>query len=57
MRKITKREALREFRSAIGTTLNSDVIAKREAWSNYTDSLCKDGLITEKQYREWTNPF
>lgn len=37
--------------------LDSDVIAKREAWNNYTDALCKDGVITESQYNNWTNPF
>ena len=57
MKKMTKREALREFRSAIGTTLNGDVIAKREEWSNFTAMLCEDGRITEKQYSEWANPF
>lgn len=34
-----------------------DKVALREAWNNYTDSLCKDGMITERQYETWTNPF
>lgn len=34
-----------------------DVCAKREYWNNYTDSLCKDGMITDSQYDNWTNPF
>ena len=35
----------------------SDKPALREAWNNFTDSLCKDGLITERQYETWANPF
>ena len=27
--------------------------ARREAYNNETDYLCKDGQITEKQYNEW----
>ena len=29
---------------------------RSEAWNNYTDSLCKDGDITERQYSNWTHP-
>ena len=28
--------------------------ARREAWNNWTDSLCKDGLISDWQYHNWT---
>lgn len=34
-----------------------DHVARRTAWNDYTDMLCKDGLITENQYDTWTNPF
>jgi len=34
-----------------------DKPARREAWNNFTDSLCKDGQITLKQYESWNNPF
>ena len=27
--------------------------ARREAYNDETDYLCKDGQITEKQYNEW----
>ena len=54
---MTKREALRSFYEAHGKLLDGDVVAKREAWSNYTDGLCKDGRITLKQYETWSNPF
>jgi len=57
MKKMTKAQALQDFRAAIGDSLRGDSIAKREEWNNYTDMLCKDRLITEKQYDSWTNPF
>jgi len=34
-----------------------DRIARWEAWNNYTDGLCKDGLITDWQYHNWANPY
>lgn len=33
-----------------------DMPARREAWNNFTDSLCKDGKITLQQYESWTHP-
>jgi len=30
--------------------------ARREAWNNWTDSLCKDALISDWQYDNWTHP-
>ena len=35
----------------------SDKIAKRTEWNDYTDALCKDRLITSKQYDTWDQPF
>lgn len=56
--RVTKCEALRMFRECIRcTNFNGDIIAKRESWSYFTDSLCKDGMITQKQYDNWSNPF
>ena len=34
-----------------------DSILRREAWSNFTDMLCKGGQITQNQYNTWSNPF
>ena len=34
-----------------------DIPLRRETFNNVTDSYCKDGIITEKQYENWTNPF
>ncbi len=53
---MTKKQALETFK-ALGITLKSDAIHNREAWSYYTDSLCKNGEITLKQYESWSNPF
>ena len=33
-----------------------DKHARREEWNNYTDALCKDGLISDWQYANWTHP-
>lgn len=34
----------------------NDEPAFHESWSNYTDSLCKGGEITERQYNTWSTP-
>ena len=33
-----------------------DYIARSEAWNNWTDSLCKDGQISDWQYENWSHP-
>ena len=30
--------------------------ARREAWNNWTDMLCKDALISDWQYHIWAHP-
>jgi len=30
--------------------------ARGEAWCNWTDSLCKDGEISDWQYENWSHP-
>ena len=60
VQKMTKAEALRDFRILYKTFTNyrkGDVVAKRTEWNDWTDSLCKDGLITLKQYENWGQPF
>lgn len=55
---MTKREALEIFMLEILPGLPSrDIPARREAWNNFTDSLAKDGQITERQYATWLGPF
>lgn len=34
----------------------NDIPAKRMAWNNFTDSLCKSRMISEKQYMTWDQP-
>ena len=59
---MTKREALAEFNENVKPLVfaqygENDKPALREAWSNYTDWLCKDSRITQHQYDTWTGPF
>ena len=60
---MTKREAIKLFRfiykiKAIENGYRrGDEVAKRTEWNDYTDALCKDGLITSKQYDTWGQPF
>ena len=59
-RTLTKKHALEIFKGdRQGEELwrKLDSIAKRESWNNYTDSLCKAGDISLKQYESWSNPF
>lgn len=36
---------------------DKDIPAKRAAWNDYTDSLCKDGVITLYQNNSWEGPY
>ena len=59
----TKAQALEQFRynwkviTKQHPRLKNDKVWKREEWSYFTDSLCKEGYITLKQYESWSNPF
>ena len=53
---MTKHEAIRLFRS-IASIPQGDKVARRCAWNDFTDALCKSGDITSRQYENWTNPF
>jgi len=33
-----------------------DSCMRREAWNNWTDSLCKNGEISDWQYENWGQP-
>ena len=54
--KLTKKQALQMFLEFYEAP-RGDVFWKREAWNNFTDSLCKDRQISSHQYDTWTNPF
>ena len=59
----TKAQVLEQFRydwkvsTIANPSLKGDKIAKREAFSYFTDMLCKECYITLKQYETWSNPF
>ena len=61
--KTTKRQVLADFRllwqEAVESTpsLRGDSIAKREEFNNYVDALNKDGIVTDSQAFNWSNPF
>lgn len=44
-------------RKLINEWRRTDRPALREAWNDFTDDLCKSGVITPKQYDTWLNPF
>ncbi len=64
MKKLTRKEILAMFKEEVLPYVKEqyekdgrvDHIARREAFNNFTDSLFKDGMITEKTYNEY-NPF
>ena len=63
MRHYTKAQVVEQFRynwkvaTMQNPALKSDKIAKRIAFGDFTDMLCKEGYITLKQYETWSNPF
>ena len=34
-----------------------DYWTAEQVWSAWTDCLCKDGEITQRQYERWSTPF
>ena len=61
--RMTKKQAVDSFRELWRDLLASephyrgDSIAKRCAFNDYVDSLNKDGLVTDYQAYNWSNPF
>ena len=61
---MNKNQAIREFKEFempyIRETYEQDGIpdwtARREAWNNFTDMLCKNNQITSEQYETWDHP-
>ena len=56
---MTYREAVRLFKIHNRKLFNDrvDYWTGQEVWSAYTDGLCKDGVITQRQYDTWSTPF
>ena len=54
---MTKKDAEKIFKENFLTGLNKkDKILIKTTWNDFTDSLCKDGQISEKQYNNWDYP-
>ena len=53
---LTKKQVLAMFRES-HTISKTDSIMNRENFHNFTDYLCKNGEITDKQYNNWSNPY
>lgn len=56
---MTYREAVKIFKATYVDLWEEqvDYWTAQECWANFTDILCKDGTITEKQYMNWETPF
>lgn len=51
---MTFKDAVKDF-----MTINKpfgDYWSMQSAWACYTDALCKDGVITSRQWERWDNP-
>ena len=63
LKRLTKVEAVHLFAEEWMQILEhqpnwkGDTIAKREAFSNFVDSLNKDHLISDNQANRWSNPY
>ena len=47
---------IEETESQGGTWQHVDEALRCETWNNWTDSLCKDGQISDWQYENWSQP-
>jgi len=66
-RVLTRQQAIEQFKEDIlpeikeietsqGQVDTKDIPLRCEAWNNWTDSLCKNGVISDWQYENWTHP-
>ena len=60
---MTWKQACREFEELVLPWIHAcyeqdgvDWPARREAWNNWTDGLCKDNQISDWQYANWPHP-
>lgn len=56
---MTKAQAYKMFREIYSYLWEegADYWSAQEMWSFFTDSLCRDGVITQKQFATWSTPF
>ena len=61
--RMTKKQAVQQFRWDWSDFLKSnpswrgDKVAKRCAFNDFVDALNKDGLVSDYQAYNWSNPF
>lgn len=61
---MTKAEVVKIFKESVLPGIKEsyeqdgvrDMPARQQAWNDFTDSLCKEGRVTLKQYETWTHP-
>jgi hypothetical protein len=62
---ITRDQAIAQFKECVLPSVRKqecenesdfDEVMRSEAWSHFTDSLCKDGQISDWQYMNWSTP-
>jgi hypothetical protein len=53
---MTKTQAVAEFQQHVLPHVLPDGAARRQAWNDFTDALCKAGRITSHQYNTWLSP-
>lgn len=60
---MTKSEAIKGFTETYKKiiapkyeTTHPDIPMRVQEWSYFIDDLCKEGIITEKQYNDWSLP-
>ena len=59
-KKMTKEQVIRDLKSICVDCpyyKKKDSVACSQCFNDYTDQLCKEGLITLAQYNNWSNPF
>lgn len=56
---MTKAQAVKEFKWQFYQLYvdRVDYWTAFETWDDYTDALCKDGTITQRQCSTWSTPF
>ena len=54
---ITKKQAENIFKEEYTEILKNETKTTIHCmWNDFTDFLCKDGMISERQYNTWSHP-
>lgn len=53
---MTYKDAVKEFKSHLENG-EYDYWTMQLMWSGYVDSLCRDGIVTLRQFNNWATPF